>query len=75
MTTYVSGEAKFQAEMKLLNMNVEDLFEGSRLRQIEDIFKDHLWKKSESVYVTMVASAVDVGGRKPLNPRDKEGLV
>lgn len=68
-------EALYEVEMKFLNMNIEDLFEGERLSDLEEIFRDHLWKNSPVVYVTKVASVVDVGGRVPVNPRDKEGVV
>ncbi|XP_064465741.1 epsilon-sarcoglycan-like [Ornithodoros turicata] len=68
-------EALFEVEMKFLNLNIEDLFEGEWLPNLEEIFREHLWKNSPVVYVTKVASVVDVGGRVPVNPRDKEGVV
>ncbi|XP_013783675.2 epsilon-sarcoglycan-like [Limulus polyphemus] len=68
-------EAVYEVEMKFSNMNVEDMFQNDRLRQIEEIFRDYLWPESETIYITMVASAVDVGGRLPLDPTEKEGVV
>ncbi|KAL3192870.1 hypothetical protein MRX96_058391 [Rhipicephalus microplus] len=68
-------EALYEVEMKFLNLNIEDLFEGDWLSDLEDIFRDHLWKESPEIYVTKVASVVDIGGRVPVNPKDKEGIV
>jgi len=49
------------------------MFENNRLSDVLDIFKDKLWKESEVIYITKVASPLDVGGRLPLDPREKEG--
>ncbi|XP_054917441.1 epsilon-sarcoglycan isoform X4 [Dermacentor andersoni] len=68
-------EALYEVEMKFLNLNIEDLFEGDWLSDLEEIFRDHLWKESPVIYVTKVASVVDIGGRVPVNPKDKEGIV
>ncbi|KAH9362945.1 hypothetical protein HPB48_014273 [Haemaphysalis longicornis] len=68
-------EALYEVEMKFLNLNIEDLFEGDWLSDLEEIFRDHLWKESPVIYVTKVASVVDIGGRVPVNPKDKEGVV
>lgn len=49
------------------------MFEGNKLKDIQEIFQDKIWKDSESVYITKIASPLDVGGRLPLHPKDKEG--
>ncbi|CAN8024081.1 unnamed protein product [Ixodes persulcatus] len=67
------SEALYEVEMKFLNLNIEDLFDGNWLSGLEEIFRDHLWKNSPVIYVTKVASVVDIGGRVPVNPKDKEG--
>lgn len=69
------SEALYEVEMKFLNLNIEDLFDGNWLSGLEEIFRDHLWKNSPVIYVTKVASVVDIGGRVPVNPKDKEGVV
>ncbi|XP_067126574.1 epsilon-sarcoglycan isoform X1 [Centruroides vittatus] len=71
-------EARHEVELKFSNLNVEDMFEGERLQQLIKIFENSLWRKSHQsdvIYVTMIASAIDVGGRFPVNPREKEGVV
>jgi len=51
------------------------MFENNRLDNVLEIFKDKLWKESNDVYITKIASPLDVGGRLPLDPREKEGFV
>jgi hypothetical protein len=51
------------------------MFENNRLNDVLDIFKDKLWKESEVIYITKIASPLDVGGRLPLDPREKEGFA
>lgn len=71
-------EARHEIELKFSNLNVEDMFDEERLQQLIKIFENNLWRKSHQsdvIYVTMIASAIDVGGRLPLNPREKEGVV
>lgn len=36
-------------------------------------FQQTLWNSNHRVYASKVASVLDVGGRKPIDPRDKEG--
>lgn len=69
------SEALYEVEMKFLNLNIEDLFEGDWLLDLEEIFRNHLWSNSPVIYITKVASVVDIGGRVPVNPKDKEGVV
>lgn len=59
--------------MKFLNLNVEDMFRSDRLKRLVEVFKSDLWKDNEEIYVTKVVSSLDVGGRLPLNPNEKEG--
>lgn len=59
--------------MKFLNLNVEDMFRSDRLQKLVELFKSELWKESKEIYVTKVVSSLDVGGRLPLNPHEKEG--
>lgn len=59
--------------MKFLNLNVEDMFKSDRLKRLVEVFRSDLWKGNEEIYVTKVVSSLDVGGRLPLNPNEKEG--
>lgn len=69
------GKAKYEVELKLANMNVQDLFRGNATREVLQIFTERLWRDSTDVYVTRIAAPVDVGGRLPVDPRDKEGYA
>lgn len=59
--------------MKLINYDVLDVFKGSHLDELVNIYKQYLWKDSSDVYVTRIVAPSDVGGRLPVDPRDKEG--
>lgn len=68
--------AKHEVQMKIDNLNVEDMFDSYRLNRLLDVFRCELWSKSESdLYVTFLASAVHLGARHPLRPNEGEGLV
>lgn len=67
--------AQHEVEMKFLNVNVEDMFRSDKLQRLIELFKSDLWRESKEIYVTKVVSSLDVGGRLPLNPREKEGVV
>ncbi|UYV64466.1 hypothetical protein LAZ67_3000846 [Cordylochernes scorpioides] len=72
------GPAQYHVELKLRNVNVEDMVLESRLAQLVEIFRHHLWPPPPdggSVYITQLTSTVDVGGRLPLNPMEKEGVM
>ena len=61
--------------MKFVNHNIDDMFRNNRFDDVLQVFRDKLWRDSEDVYITKIASPLDVGGRLPLDPREKEGLV
>lgn len=61
--------------MKFVNFNIDDMFRGKRFDDVLQIFREKLWRESNDVYITKIASPLDVGGRLPLDPREKEGLV
>ena len=56
-------------------MNVQDLFRGNATQEVLQIFKERLWRDSTDVYITRIAAPIDVGGRLPVDPRDKEGYA
>lgn len=68
--------AKHEVQMKIDNLNVEDMFDSYRLNRLLDVFRCELWHESENdLYVTFLASAVHLGARHPLRPNEGEGLV
>ncbi|KRT80087.1 hypothetical protein AMK59_8667 [Oryctes borbonicus] len=68
--------AKYEVQLKIDNLNVEDMFDVDRMDRLKDVFKKHLWNDSEEdLYMTYLASAVDLGARLPLNPKEGEGVV
>jgi hypothetical protein len=68
--------AKYEVQMKVDNLNVEDMFDSYRLNLLLDVFRCELWRESEGdLYVTFLASAVHLGARHPLRPNEGEGLV
>ncbi|XP_063233440.1 epsilon-sarcoglycan isoform X2 [Bacillus rossius redtenbacheri] len=68
--------AKYEVQLKIHNLNVEDMFDSRRLDRLLGIFRKKLWTESdEDLYVTFLASAVQLGGRLPLRPGEEEGVV
>lgn len=66
--------AKHEVQLKIDNLNVEDMFEVERMDRLKDIFRKKLWQDSQNdLYVTFLASAVKLGARLPLNPKEGEG--
>lgn len=59
--------------MKINNLSVEDM--QSRKAEIVEIVRNVLWTNATDLFMTMIASPLDVGGRAPLNPKSKEGVV
>ncbi|XP_045486118.1 uncharacterized protein LOC110998769 isoform X1 [Pieris rapae] len=68
--------AKHEVELKIDNLNVEDLLDEHRMTRLKDILRTKLWTESSGdLYATFLASAIDLGARHPLKPSDGEGLV
>ncbi|XP_059490687.1 alpha-sarcoglycan isoform X2 [Neocloeon triangulifer] len=68
--------AQYEVQLKIHNLNVEDLFEAHRQNRLLDIFKQKLWTASaDDLHITMLASAVQLGARLPLRPTEGEGVV
>ena len=66
--------AQYEVQLKIDNLNVEDMFEVERMDRLKNVFKQQLWTESvEDLYVTFLASAVKLGARLPLDPNDGEG--
>ncbi|OAD56510.1 Epsilon-sarcoglycan [Eufriesea mexicana] len=66
---------KYEVHLKIDNLNVEDMFDRNRTEELLDIFRKRLWKDATDLYVTFLASAVDLGARLPLKPSEGEGVV
>ncbi|XP_049880683.1 alpha-sarcoglycan [Pectinophora gossypiella] len=68
--------ARHELELKIDNLNVEDLCDQHKMNRLKDIFRMKLWtESSQDLYATFLASAIDLGARLPLRPSDGEGLV
>ncbi|XP_053619851.1 alpha-sarcoglycan isoform X2 [Plodia interpunctella] len=68
--------ARYEVELKIDNLNVEDLLDEHRMSRLKDILRLKLWpESSQDLYTTFLASAIDLGARLPLKPEDGEGLV
>ncbi|XP_041985379.1 epsilon-sarcoglycan isoform X2 [Aricia agestis] len=68
--------ATHEVELKIDNLNVEDLLDEHRMTGLKDILRTKLWTESSSdLYATFLSSAIDLGARLPLKPSDGEGLV
>lgn len=66
--------AKHEVHMKIDNLNVEDVFDVETMERLKDVFRKQLWKDSQDdLYLTFLASAVKLGARKPLDPKEGEG--
>lgn len=66
--------AKYEVQLKIDNLNVEDMFQIDRMDRLMEVFRKKLWKDSqEDLYVTFLASAIQLGARLPLNPKEGEG--
>lgn len=66
--------ARYEVQMKIDNLNVDNMFDADRMDRLKDIFRRKLWKDSqEDLYVTYLASAVKWGARLPLDPNEGEG--
>ncbi|XP_025163037.1 epsilon-sarcoglycan isoform X1 [Harpegnathos saltator] len=66
---------KYEVYLKIDNLNVEDMFDHNRTEKLLDIFRKKLWKAAVDLYVTFLASAIDLGARLPLKPSEGEGVV
>ncbi|XP_046828684.1 epsilon-sarcoglycan isoform X2 [Vespa crabro] len=66
---------RYEVNLKIDNLNVEDTFGRNRTEKLLDIFRNKLWTTATDLYVTFLASAVELGARLPLKPGESEGVV
>lgn len=63
-------------KLKIDNMNLDDLFVRARLDDLKKIFIGNLWTEArDDIYVSFIATSLDVGYRKPVRPNQKDGVV
>lgn len=68
--------AKYEVQLKIDNLNVEDMIDENRQARLLNILKNKLWPVSRNdLYLTFLASAVQLGARLPLKPNEGEGVV
>ena len=66
----------FQVSLKIDNLNVEDVFDERRKDRLLNLFKTRFWTEAaEDIHLSFAESALNVGGRRPLKPSSKDGVV
>uniref|UniRef100_T1JJC7 Sarcoglycan alpha/epsilon second domain-containing protein n=1 Tax=Strigamia maritima TaxID=126957 RepID=T1JJC7_STRMM len=68
-------KAKNEVEIWFSNLNVEDMFEPGRVENLTKIFRILWGRTNEEMYVTLIESAIKMGGRIPTNQSEKHGVV
>lgn len=65
-----------RVEIKISNMDWYHMMEKQRMDNLKDVFFENLWPQSASdLKFLFMQSAVKMGSRMPLNPKDREGVV
>ncbi|XP_034125300.1 epsilon-sarcoglycan isoform X2 [Drosophila guanche] len=63
-------------QMKIDNLNWVHLMDPGRVENLRNIFRKDLWPSSkEDLSVVFMESAVNMGGRLPLRPQQREGVI
>ncbi|KAH8374486.1 hypothetical protein KR200_009650 [Drosophila serrata] len=63
-------------QMKIDNLNWVHLMDPGRVENLRNIFRKDLWPNSkEDLSVVFMESAVNMGGRLPLRPQQREGVI
>ncbi|XP_067624564.1 epsilon-sarcoglycan isoform X2 [Eurosta solidaginis] len=63
-------------KMKIDNLNWVHLMDPGRVENLRNIFRKDLWPESENdLSLVFMESAVNMGGRLPLRPQQREGVV
>jgi len=69
-------EENFEVNLKINNLNIEDIFDWQRMERLKKVFQDNLWQEAhQDLRLTYADSVPQLGGRKPLNPSLKDGVV
>jgi len=65
-----------QVQMKIDNLNIEDIFDLHRRERLENLFKSRFWLESYvDLHLTYADSVLELGGRRPLKPSHKDGVI
>eukprot|EP00090_Calanus_glacialis_P045174 TRINITY_DN8230_c0_g1_i2.p1 TRINITY_DN8230_c0_g1~~TRINITY_DN8230_c0_g1_i2.p1 ORF type:complete len:520 (-),score=103.32 TRINITY_DN8230_c0_g1_i2:388-1947(-) len=65
-----------EVQLKIDNLNIEDIFDKHRIQRLMEIFKQRFWLEAfEDIHLTFADSAIELGGRRPLKPTHKDGVV
>ncbi|KAI5698260.1 hypothetical protein M8J75_004278 [Diaphorina citri] len=65
-------------QIKVSNVNVDDMLDrnGTRLKELEEIFRNQIWNESRNdLRTTFIKSATQMGERLPLDPETPVGVV
>lgn len=74
--TTSSRPAINNVKLKIDNLNIEDVFDTHRLKNLKGLFKDHFWPESSlDLHLSYIASSLEVGYRRPVHPTEKDGVV
>ena len=70
------GAASFNVKLKIDNLNIEDIFDPHRLKNLKSLYTEQFWPESKAdLHLTFIASSLEVGYRRPLRPTEKDGVV
>jgi hypothetical protein len=68
-----------EVNLKINNLNIEDVFDDRRMERLKELFtndKTGLWPESRgSLHLAFADSVPELGGRRPLQPQLKDGVV
>lgn len=74
--TSTSKPAINNVKLKIDNLNIEDVFDAHRLKNLKNLFKEHFWPESSlDLHLSYIASSLEVGYRRPLHPTERDGVV
>ncbi|KAG4076265.1 hypothetical protein HA402_014814 [Bradysia odoriphaga] len=63
-------------QMKIDNLNWVQLMDPGRVENLKNIFRNDLWPESKKdLHIVFMESAIKMGGRIPLRPQQKEGVI
>ena len=74
--TQTRADNRYQVKLKIDNLNIEDVFDETRKGRLLSLFKTRFWTEAaDDIHLSFADSALRVGGRRPLRPSSKDGVV
>ena len=74
--TQTRADNRYQVTLKIDNLNIEDVFDETRKGRLLSLFKTRFWPEAaDDIHLSFADSAIKVGGRRPLKPSSKDGVV